>query len=598
MLSRISYILCSLVMLYACFFFYPKWNNKWGEAVIGWDVSGYYWYLPSAFIYKDLKHQAFGDSIINKYSPTHDFEQSYLNENGNRIITYSAGMALMYLPLFTIAHLSAKPLGYSADGFSVPYQFAIQMGSLLIALIGIWYFRRLMLMFYEDKVVALLLLLLVIGTNYLNYSAIDGAQTHNWLFTIYVFLLLNTINFYKTPSYKYAVRIGLLCGLAILIRPSEMIAVFIPLLWGMETISLKAIQEKIHFLLQHFKKLLVASVCVILVGSIQVAYWMYVAGKPFVYSYVGKTFSWKHPHFADYMFSYRSGWVTYTPMMFLVLLGVLSFLFKGKNKVAILAFFAINLYIVCAWDIWWYGGTGGRAMIQSYPIIFFPFASLLQLMFEKRILKWILTPALLVFTYFNLWFTYNAHAINGLYDAEGMTSQYFWRVVLRSGIPISVNKLKDTDELFEGTPKKMTLLATNNYESDTSIHNMIPPAIDGGKSVYLDMQQKYSPATTIPYNPEKHTDWVRVQATFRCKYREVTNWRMTQMVVRFMDKGNIVKERMIRVPRFLAHNTTKDVYLDVKQPREHFDSIQVFFWQAESEQPIWIDNLKIWSFNE
>ncbi len=597
MLSRISYSLCTLFMLYACFFFSPKWHHKGGEAVIGWDVSGYYWYLPSVFIYHDLKHQAFGDSIVKKYEPTPAFEQSYVLENGNRVNNYSSGMALMYLPLFTIAHISAKPLGYPADGFSVPYQFALQIGSLLIALIGIWYFRRLMLMFYEDKVVALLLLLLVVGTNYLNYTAIDGSQTHNWLFTLYVFLLLNTISFYKTPSYKYAIRIGLLCGLAILIRPSEMIAVLIPVLWGMERISLNAISTKLNFLLQHIKKLAAASVCVILVGSVQVAYWMYVAGKPFVYSYVGKTFSWKHPHFADYMFSFRSGWVTYTPMVFLVLLGVIPFLFKGKNKVAILAFFAVNLYIVCAWDIWWYGGTGGRAMIQSYPIIFFPFASLLQLMFEKKILKWILTPAMLVFAYFNLWFTYNAHAGEGLYDSQGgMTNQYFWRVVFRYHIPENVKKLKDTNELFDGEPKNMKLLYENHFEDQDSLFNPAQPALEGQKSIFIK-GHFISPEYGFNYS-EKNADWVRVQARFHCIYKEWDAWRMTQLVVRLKYNNKLVKEKILRVHRFIDYNETKDIYLDVKLPKEDVNNIKVLFWNEISDQEMVVDDLKIWSFNE
>lgn len=582
-------------MLYTCFFFDPKWHKKEGEAVIGWDVSGYYWYLPSALIYKDLKHQRFGDSIINKYKPTPAFEQSFVCENGNRVMTYSSGMALMYLPLFTLAHLSAKPLGYEADGFSVPYQFALQFGSLLIALIGIWYFRLLLLLFYEDKLVALLLLLLVVGTNYLNYSAIDGPQTHNWLFTIYVFLLLNTVNFYKTPSYKYGIRIGLLCGLAILIRPSEMIAILIPLLWGMESISWKAIREKINFLLRHLRQLMAASVCVILVGFVQVAYWMYVAGKPLVYSYVGKTFSWKHPHFVNYMFSFRSGWVTYTPMIFLVLLGVLPFLYKGKNKVAILSFFAVNLYIVCAWDIWWYGGTGGRAMIQSYPIILFPFASLLQLVFEKQVLKWILTPVLLVFTYFNLWFTYNAHAGEGLYDSQGgMTNQYFWSVVFRYHIPENVKKLKDTDELFDGDPANMKLLYENHFEHDT-LYNATQPVIEGEKSIFI-RGHFVSPEYGFSYQKDKG-DWIRVQASFHCINKEWEPWKMTQFVVRLKYNDKIVKERMIRIHRFIDYNQTKDIYLDVELPEEDVNNIQVLFWNDASDQEVIIDNLKAWSFD-
>ncbi len=46
MLSKITYIACVALMFYASFIFYPAWKNKGTESAIGWDVAGYYWYLP------------------------------------------------------------------------------------------------------------------------------------------------------------------------------------------------------------------------------------------------------------------------------------------------------------------------------------------------------------------------------------------------------------------------------------------------------------------------------------------------------------------------------------------------------------------------
>jgi hypothetical protein len=283
-------------------------------------------------IYKDLKYQDFADSILQKYWPTPEIQQFTRYPDGSCVLTYSSGMAFMYLPLFTVAHLVARPLGYPADGFSVPYQFALQVGSMLFALVGLWYFRRLLLLYFEDKVAAILLLLLVIGTNYLNYASIDGGMTHAWLFSLYTFLLLNTHYFYKNPSVKYAARIGMLIGLMILIRPSEMVAVWIPLLWGMESFSAAEIRNKLSFLKEQMPKLLVAVVCVILVGSIQIAYWKYTSGHWLVFSYGGddKGFSWLPPHTDK--FSYRSGWIMYTPLMLMAIIGFVPFAKKVKTK--------------------------------------------------------------------------------------------------------------------------------------------------------------------------------------------------------------------------------------------------------------------------
>lgn len=121
-------------MLYASFSFYPRWKQPHEQATIAWDVSGYYWYLPSVFIYKDLKHQQFKDSVLKKYAPTPDFQEAFLDSSsGNYVMKYSSGMAVMFLPYFTAAHFAAKAMGYPADGFSAPYQFAIQVGGLIMS---------------------------------------------------------------------------------------------------------------------------------------------------------------------------------------------------------------------------------------------------------------------------------------------------------------------------------------------------------------------------------------------------------------------------------------------------------------------------------
>ncbi len=235
MLSRISLLVCTLVMLYASFGFYPRWEKPKDEATLSWDVSGYYWYLPSIFIYKDLKKQHFAKDILEKYQPAGtDFQQAFQHESGNYVMKYSSGMAVMYLPFFAVAHILAEPLGFPPDGFSKPYQFAIQFGGLLVAIIGIWLLARFLRHYFADKVVAIALFLLVVGTNFLNYGAIDTGMTHGWLFTVYVLILINTRLFYNQPEKRMrsAIYLGLLCGLATLVRPTDIITALIPLLWG------------------------------------------------------------------------------------------------------------------------------------------------------------------------------------------------------------------------------------------------------------------------------------------------------------------------------------------------------------------------------
>lgn len=598
MKSLLAYIVCAITMLYAALVFYPKWQEEETESTIGWDVAGYYWYLPATFIYKDLKQQKFGDSIILKYRPSPEFQQSFVDEkSGNRVNVYSCGMSLMYLPAFTIAHIVAKPLGYPADGFSRPYQAAIAFQSLLVALLGLWLFRRLFKYYYSDGVVAILLLILAIGTNYLNYAAIETAQTHNYLFTLYAALLLCTYHYYRKPSIKYAVGIGLYIGLAVLIRPSEIIAILLPLLWGINKLSLSALKERAKFLLDHKKHFIIATTIIILIGSIQIFYWLYITGRPLVYSYRDQGFSWLSPHLYLYTLSSRSGWLTYTPMLFLSVIGIIPFIKYGKNRVGVLLFFILNLYIVSAWDIWWYGGTGGRAMIQSYPIILFPMATLLARLQYIRWLKYIFIPIIVLFAYVNIWFTYQAHTQGGLYEPTSMTNQYLRAVIGRWEVPIETEKLKDAKEIYTKSPTNLKLIYSNDFEDDSSQSPYY--TISGDHSIFLDANVNYSPMLTFPFKNAENANWVRASASFYSQGNiEHESWKMTQFVVRFLNNGNIVKHDFIRVQRHIGINSVGTVYIDTRIPDQTFDSINIHFWNPGSYYPLIIDDLMVSSFKE
>src|SRR5258708_2548325 len=243
--SKIALLLSMCWILGVGCFYYPKWNQGGTEATLSWDVSGYYFYLPAHFIYHDLKQQKFKDSILLKYNPTSSPYQSYQYKNGNYIMKYTAGMAVMYSPFFFTAHLFAKTNGYEADGFSYPYQLVVGLGSLLIAFIGLIFLRKILLQYFSSTVTGIVLLLYILGTNYLEYAAITNAMSHNYLFTLYAILIYSTIKFYSNPSYLKAIFIGCIAGLATLTRPTEIICLFIPLAWGVS--SKETLKQRLDF---------------------------------------------------------------------------------------------------------------------------------------------------------------------------------------------------------------------------------------------------------------------------------------------------------------------------------------------------------------
>ena len=591
-LSKVAYWLSAALIVLSAFFVYPKWEKTETEATIGWDVSGYYMYLPAAFIYKDLREARFLDSMVAKYHPTPAPMQGFRLPSGRFVMKYSSGQALQFLPFFIVAHTLAKPLGFPADGFSLPYQAAIAWGSLLIALLGLWIARRNLLAYFSERTVAITLVCLAFASNYLNYTAFDGAMTHNWLFTCYSLLIFCTIQFYKKPSLKWAAGIGLFYGWAVLTRPTEIVGVLIPLLWGLD--SEAALRGRLGFLKTHFAKVLLAAGVCLAVGSIQLLYWKFSADQWLVYSYEEQGFSWLKPHLADVLFSYRAGWLTWSPVMFLAVSGFFA-LEQQRPAIfpALLAFCAVFLYVTSAWDIWWYGGSlGSRAMVQSYAAWIFPLAAFIQWVTAFSWSRWVLPVFIGGCTWMNLWWSHEAHCGSGLFVSEQMTKKFFWRGIGQSQLDRDWLKLLDTRDEFRGKERRnVREVFRQDFEKDTA-HVVLEGPISGAKSWLLDRATQYTPEYDLPIKPGDGA-WVRATVTFKSDPKEWEAWRMTQFIVRFYDGDKKVRERMIRLHRHVDGNEVKTVFFDTKFPKMPFTRATVFFWHADGDKALRLDDLKV-----
>lgn len=591
-ISIIALCFCYIVMIYTAFIFYPKWKQTRTEATISWDVSGYYMYLPALFIYKDIKHCSFKDSILIKYYPTPDFQQAFLHNNsGNYVMKYASGQAVTMLPFFLIAHTYCKFTStYPADGFSFPYQFCIGIGMLFYAFLGLFILRKVLLNFFKDSTVALLLLCYVVGSNYLNYSSIDQAMTHNVLFTIYSLIFYFTIKFHNKPTTLYAIAIGGLVGLATLIRPTDIVSILIPLCWNIN--SFKEIKSKFNFIHQNFFKFALMALFCVLVFSIQMMYWKYVANEWLVYSYEKQGFSWLHPHVFNYTISYNCGWLRYCPMMILPILGTFYYFIKGKHSFSIVLFIALNSYIVMAWDIWDYGGTAGRAMVQSYPVLAFPFCLLIERMQKTKWTSVFLYFSMFLFAYLNIWWTYHAHA--GNIQITGLTKEYYWKVVGKWNGTDEDKKLLDNPHSFYGTPKSKTILYQNNFDNDTSIS-----AITENSNTKIRINKEIqSTEPIIIQNSPTIKKWIRATAEFHCNIKEWDMWKQAQFIIKFYDNDKEIQTNFIRIYRFISFGETKQIYIDALPPKDHWTTLKISIWNADGDKELQIDNLEIESFND
>ncbi len=574
MISRLSLFISIVSIFVLSFFYYPKYQKSETEATISWDVSGYYIYLPAFFIHNDPLNCSFYPEILRKYKPTPDFQQAFKAPNGNYVFKYSIGHSLLMSPGFVLGHVLAKIEGHPQDGYSKPYQFGIHIWSFLVTCLGLYLLLILLRRHFDETTTAITILCISLATNYLEYSAITNSMTHNYLFALYCGLLLVTERFYQRHKWQDALLIGVIIGLMALTRPTEIIAVILPLFWGFR-FSSHWLRSRLIFFKAHFSKILIAIAVTGSIGFIQLAYWKYASGEWIVYSYEKQGFSWLRPHLWDGFLSGRAGWLTYTPIMGLALAGFLE-LFKSKKDLfwVFLGFTVLFVYVTFAWDIWWYGGSvGQRALIQIYPVLSFPLAALITTLTSKRIGNMLISILLGLCFIYNVWLTHQAHK-GGLFLAGEMTIAYLKEVIFDKSRSDEAIKLLDTKHIYTQTLQDSILLEMKT--SDTT------------RFCLRDTVQ-FSPS--IAFVTLSQNGWLRVSADYVVNSQEWESWRMTQLIVRLYSRGKEQNAEMIRIQRHLQPNLKKSVHIDLPIS-SMVDSISVTHWHADGRTQLCFDNIK------
>lgn len=397
--------------------------------VIAHDVNSYYSYLPVTFIYNDLALEKlengsyYGDQFIlwPKESPI-----------GKKVITASTGMSFFYFPFFIVAHWYAQIFDYPATGYSLPYRFALMLSSFVYLIIGLFFLRKLLVKYYSEFVAGVVILVLPLATNMLWYTVVESPMTHVYSFAlISVFLYLTDI-WHENNTYVRTLLVGLLAGLIALIRPTNILVLLIFLLWDVKTI--KEFGARILLFLHNWKKVLIMILAFILVWVPQFIYWKIQAGQFFYFSYPDdQGFFFGNPQILNSLFSWRKGWLLYTPVMIFAIAGV-PLLWKNYRKFffPVLIFMLVNIYVLSSWWDWWFGGGFGiRAYIDMYGVMALPMAAFISWgLRRKAVLKYVLIVVFLLVTTRSVFhhFQYHYGAVHWMAMTKDAYIDSFWRI--------------------------------------------------------------------------------------------------------------------------------------------------------------------------
>jgi hypothetical protein len=401
--------------------YYQNWNKP--NKIIEWDVNSYYAYLPMAFVYHDMS-MGFMDNTDKDYKAHY---WPHTMEDGTRVVVTTMGMSYMYAPFFLAWHGIAQLTGYTGDEFSPPYKIALILSCLFYFMIGLIFLRKVLLQYYSETVTAIVLLALVFGTNLLHYVSYEPTMSHAYSFSLFSVFLYVLIRFLRKPGIRYAMLSGGLAGLIVLIRPSNIIIILLFLLWEVRSPGDLWNRTMLYIRKAHLTSYMILAFVVVWVP--QFLYWYYLTGSILINTYgeLGGNFFLGNPQIWHTLFSYRKGWLVYTPLMVLAIIG-LYFLYKQHRQLffPVLIFMLLNIYVVSSWWCWWYGGSFGlRSFIDMYGLMALPLAAFISILLKRKSwLKWAGLFLIALFIYYNIFQTIQFK--RGILHFVAMSKTSYW----------------------------------------------------------------------------------------------------------------------------------------------------------------------------
>lgn len=501
-----------------------------------WDALGYYFYLPASQIYQAENSKTWLDSLDKTYHLSGgDIYQVQKHPSGNDVGKYLRGVSIMQWPFFQAAHWYARYSGHApADGFSWPYQRAIALSCLFYGLLGLFLLRLFLLKFFLDQIVAACMLLLMLATNAIQYIAIEGGQSHGYIFALYAIMLTLTYRWHQSPNTLLSFLMGGIFGLACISRPTEAVMLFIPLLWNVQNKS--DWKQKWQMVIQNPRFVIALCMGVLIAISPQLFYWKKVTGS-WIYD-VGSKWDFLNPHWRV-LFGPEKGWFVYTPITICMVLG-LWFIREKKIRYAFMTFCLLNIYIIIAWHTWRYGGSySTRALVQSYPVFAIPLCAFIERVYSsnKKIIIAMLMLYLMGLNLFQIhqynqtilhyddmnWVYYRAIYLN-----PNPTPQTF--SLMDDGVQVPSHKLQPPislwhkDSLFIDHDQKLISLNNEklNIESAGYLHLKFdlksPESLWGKYAVLSDSVSNTSFRIRLfrPLIQEKK--WNRYEAWFFCRH--------------------------------------------------------------------------------
>lgn len=522
------------------------------------DALGYYSFLPSIFVYDNLGHpDQLPDSVQFPHDVRWALESQAIwgirSEKGYIVNQYTCGMSYLEAPFFFAAHAWAKFKGIEANAYSPPYDYAIKLFSLLFSLLGFFFIYKILLRYVKPEVARLTISLMAVASNVFWFALQQAGMSHPvifGLFALFLFIMLKIHDAFAengTVKIGWWLSIGLVGGLIVLIRPSDLILMLVFPLY--QLYDRTSWHLKKNLFIAQWKGLLLAAGVAFLLWIPQLLYWKKITGHWFFDSYGDQSFIWSFAHYLDGILGSSNGWLTYSPFMGLALIGCVLYRSLKEWIPALIVVFVLYTFVIYSWYCYFYiNGFGSRPMIHIYPLLAIPLGLLIQrISFSPLWIRFLF----MAFSGICIW--HNVHfcilQTQGYLNTENSSHAYNWKMLFRSKPDLeALYRMDISAQPDSSSLKKMKTLYFNNFND--SLHDAyFRDTIQGGYFMKTKEGDEYATekvSIKIPSGIQKG-DWIRCSGRFFNTLKYLDTYMSPKFVAEIRHDGQTVAWEGVRI---------------------------------------------------
>lgn len=309
--------------------------------VIRSDGLGYYAWLRSLLLDGDwdFDNEFDGHNVLGDFVPP----PQERTPSGRRPNPWSVGPALAWSPLIVPGHFLLCLLAGEADGYTLPYQLLVGLGTLLLALVGLGLLFGIARRFAAPLQAALATAFLTLGTPLVYYNALEGSMAHGPAAAMTAGLVWYWLRTYGSPRLGRWLGVGLLVGAAALLR------------WQLATLAVLPAGEALLTALRQRSvtaRLLglgAAAGGAVLAFLPQLLAWRWVYGAWLV-TPMAVGHNWLAPALGEVLFGRDRGLLLWTPLVLVAGCGLLlGRTQRDREPLALLALaFAVQVYVLAS----------------------------------------------------------------------------------------------------------------------------------------------------------------------------------------------------------------------------------------------------------